>query len=131
MRHQRPAAAALVSLLVVAMVTLIMALAFSENSLSTLEIESNSKESARSFYLAESCLDEAITRLEADLTYMSGSLSFDSERSCTIQVSGTSPVLVEITTTVDDLTERYEAELSYTTSGTVNNFSLSSWEEVP
>lgn len=131
MTSLRNASAALVSLLVISLVTLIIVIAFSENSISTLEIQYHSQEASRSYYIAESCLEEAITRLESDLNFDSSAITFDSNQSCSISVTGMNPKIILITTTVDDLIERYQAEASYDVEGTINNFSLSSWAELP
>jgi len=131
MISKRHASAALVSLLVISLVTLIIVVAFSENSISTLEIQYNSQEGTRSYYIAESCLEEAITRLESDLNFTSATIVFEAQRTCSISVTGANPKTILITTTVDDLIERYQAEANYNVSGTLNNFSLSSWGELP
>jgi len=131
MISKRHASAALVSLLVISLVTLIIVVAFSENSISTLEIQYNSQEGTRSYYIAESCLEEAITRLESDLNFTSATIVFEAQRTCSISVIGANPKTILITTTVDDLIERYQAEANYNVSGTLNNFSLSSWGELP
>lgn len=131
MKLKQQASAALVSLLVIAVVSLLMVLAFAENSISTLEIQYQSQESSRSYYLAESCLEESISRLESDIDFSSGLLSFDSSRTCSIVVTGTNPKIISIVVTVDDLIERFEGVAAYTSSGVVNNFVLSSWTELP
>ncbi len=78
---------ALISLLIISGFTLIMVLALSESSISSYKQQSNNDANQVSFYAAEACLEEAITRIESGTGFTSETVEFDSNLRCTIDVS--------------------------------------------
>lgn len=79
---------------------------------------------------AHSCIEEAIEQLRADDTYPAGdSLNFDSGVNCTIYAitgSGTTNRTIQVTSTIDSVTQRYEVLIS-DLSAPVD---ISSWNRV-
>lgn len=78
---------ALISLLIISGFTLIMVLAISESSVSSYQQQSNSDADRSSYYAAEACLEEAITRIESGTGFTGETLEFSSDLRCVISVS--------------------------------------------
>ena len=124
------ASVALISVLIITGFTLLLALAMSElnatRSLSSL----NSSTQNESLYAAEGCLEEAIARLEADPAFTGEVLTFSTDKTCTITVTGTNPITVNVEMNYDTYMENYSANLSLIQNGSANNIHLNSWEEI-
>ena len=63
---QKRGSIALISLLIISAFTLLIVLAASEASISTYQIYLNESSGETAYYGAESCLEEAIMRIEGD-----------------------------------------------------------------
>jgi len=126
----RKASVALISILVIMSFTLILAVAMSDAALMTAYQYVNSDASRGAYYLAEGCFEEAMVQLENDITFSSGSIVYDSDRSCTFSVTGTNPKTISIAVTYFEYSQNFIGKASYTSSGEVNNFQLDDWDEV-
>jgi hypothetical protein len=127
---KRPASISLISLLVISTIALILVLGMSESNISTSYQYLDSRSDSQMAYMADACLDEALIRLEQDIGFVSSSITFDANNSCSITVSGSGPMTLSISVSSYDYTQSFEAQVSYSSSGEVNNFSLDSWGEV-
>jgi hypothetical protein len=117
---------ALIAVLIVSAVTL--AISLSLNSLSIGETTSGllKQQSAQSFGLAGSCLQEAWLRLKRDPTFAGDSLN-NSLGSCTITVVGSgNDRTITVESDVRNIRRRLESQV--TTSG--NILTVQSWTEV-
>lgn len=127
--HKLPGSIALVSILVIAAVSLIVVVAASDMSLTESYQAASNNSGMESYYMAEGCFEEGVNRLEADITFAAATLTYDDDKSCEIAVTGDDPVIVTVVVTNGDYEEHYTAQLDYTTSGEVNNFELLQWNE--
>lgn len=129
MFRKHRASIALVSLLIISTISLVVVVAASDLSISgSWQIE-HSNNSLDNYYMAEGCFEEAMTRLEDDLTFTGTTLVYDVNQSCEVTVSGSSPIVVNIEVANYDYEERFSAEVNYTSDGEINNFELLQWEE--
>lgn len=124
------ASIALISILIISAFALLLVLAMSEVNVTRSFNYLNTSTQHESLYAAEACIEEAIIRLEADLTFTDTTLTFDSNKTCTITASGSNPITVNIEMNYDTYTENYSATLSLTQNGSANNLHLTSWQEL-
>lgn len=122
----RPASILLMSVLMVSAFTLLLVLALSELQISHSYVVLNDRESTRSLYAAEACLEDAVYRYESDSTFVGGSIAIDDQTVCTSAISGTE-VTVEVTDGLYSAT--YVASLEVDTVNLVNNLHLIQWIE--
>lgn len=118
------------SLLIVSSITLILVLSMSELNISTSYQQLNQDSQKYSYYLAETCLEETLLRLENDANFTGTTITPDSDSSCTITVTNGAPIIINITTTYLTYTQNFRAEAGISTEGTALNADLSKWEEI-
>ena len=119
-------AAMIATMVVVAAITLAVALSLSLGSLGGLVTVFGEEQSAASFFGAEACLEEAAVRLRWDSSYSGGTVGIG-QATCVIGVSGSgSNRTVNATSTVATFIRKIRADLSI--SG--GSASLNSWQEV-
>ena len=122
---------ALISLLIMSAFTLLIVLAASEASISTYQIYLNESSGETAYYGAESCLEEAIMRIEGDSDFSGTTLAIDASTSCTITVTGTSEQkTISISVNYGDYSQNYQGVVNLIQDGSVYNSDLVSWEEV-
>jgi len=122
---------ALISILVIAAFSLILAVGMSEVNISTSYQYLNNTANTGGYYLAEACLEESIIRLEEDSSFSAESLAFSNGDSCTVSVTGVNPKTVAISTTyATDYLQNFQATLELSTNGQVTNATLSNWQEI-
>lgn len=122
---------ALISLLIISAFTLLIVLATSEASILTYERYTNEASGETTYYGAESCLEEAIIRIENDIDFADTTLEISSDTICTIMVTGAvDEKTVSITVDYGDYSQNYEAVIDLIQDGSVYNSELVSWEEI-
>lgn len=124
------ASIALMSILIISAFTMFLVLTMSEVNVTRSYNYLNTSTQNESLYGAEGCLEEAIIRLEQDMAFTSGTITYSAEKTCQITVSGTNPLTVNIEMSYDDYTQNYSAELNVVEDGEANNIHLSSWQEI-
>lgn len=117
---------ALISVLIIAAFTILIVVAMSEVNISTSYEYFNNSENKTAYYAAESCLEEAVIRLEDDPTFNSGTITFDADTNCNISVTG-NQILIEVTHL--DFAQNYHADISLNSNGQANNVKLLNWYE--
>lgn len=117
---------ALISVLIISAFTILIVLAMSEVNISTSYEYFNSSENKTAYYAAESCLEEAIIRLEDNPAFNSGAITFDANTSCNISIAG-NQILIEVTHL--DFAQNYHADISLSSNGQANNVKLLNWYE--
>lgn len=122
---------ALISVLIISAILLIVTVSMSENNISTSYEQLNTSSNKTVYYTAESCLEEAIYRLEDDTAFAGTTLNFDEPGlSCNITVSGVSPKIVQISVVYGDYTENYSSEIDVADLGSAHNAQLNNWNEI-
>lgn len=124
------ASIALMSILIITAFTLLLVLTMSEVNVTRSIQYLNTSTQNESLYGAEACLEEAMLRLEQDPTFTSETVTFDTDKTCTITVSGSNPITVNIEMNYDTYTENYSAQLTLVQNGSAYNIRLDSWEEI-
>lgn len=124
------ASVALISLLVIAAVTMILVVAGSVNGLSNYDQSYNFEAGKLGYYGAEGCLEEALLRTEADSTFTNTSISLDEDTDCSVLVTGANPKTITVTVQFLDYTQTYQATVQMTQSGQITNSDLLTWEEI-
>lgn len=97
--------------------------------LNTARQSQNSTEDRHLFYLAESCLEEAIYRIEQDSGFTSTTLPLG-DGTCEINASGALLITLDVTVTDNRYTQTYQGTISITEVGIARNASLLTWREV-
>jgi len=122
--------AALLTIIIVAAATLIMAYGASLLGLGELDLGYTSSKGGEALALAEGCAEEAMRRIRLDTSYAvtSSSLAFDNG-SCiiTVEVSGNNRT-IKANSTVGDFHKKIELGLTFSLSGNV--ITINSWEEL-
>ncbi len=121
---------ALISLLLISVMAMILVVGASETRISTSYQYLNNSSGKIAYYLAEGCLEEAITRLENDANFAGTTIPQGSDASCTVVVTGGSPRTITITVDNFDYSQTFEGTVSLTAEGVINNADLSSWKEI-
>jgi len=124
------ASIALISLLLVMVISLILVVGMAETSLSTSHQYANNTSDKNAYYGAESCLEEALIRLEADPSYVGSTLTIDGDTACTIVVSGAGPLTLAVSVTHLTYTQNFQGQLTLTSSGQANNAQLTHWAKI-
>jgi hypothetical protein len=127
---QKRGSIALISLLIISAFTLLIVLAASEASVLTYERYLNESSGETTYYGAESCLEEAIIRLESDVNFAGGTLTIDDDTTCTTTVTGTTDKTISISVDFLDYTQNYEAVVRFVQNGSIYNSELISWQEI-
>lgn len=118
------------SILIITGFALLLVLTMSEVNVTRSIQYLNSSTQSESLYGAEACLEEAMLRLEQDPLFTSETITFDTNKTCTITVSGSNPITVTIEMNYDSYTETYSAQLTLVQNGSAYNIRLDSWEEI-
>lgn len=119
----------LISILVVSAVLLILVLGVSDTQISTAEQNYNTSSNKSTYYIAESCFEEAAKRIKDDINFANATIDFD-DGNCQIAVAGAETKTITITATFDDYTQSYQAEVSVIINGEINNVRLLNWEKI-
>jgi len=120
-KNKERGVAALLTIVIVAAATLIMAYTASLLGLGELDLGYTSQKGAEAMSVADGCMEEALRRIRLDTGYSGGSLSLGGG-SCIIERSGNT---ITVTGTVDEYNKKIEAEISL--NGNV--ITINSWEE--
>lgn len=122
---------ALISLLLISVISMILALGISETSISTSYQYLNNSSSKEAYYVAEGCLEEVISRLERSADFSGMTLNIDADTNCVATVTGGTPSKT-ITIIVNKLNyqQEFEAAVDLTAEGVINNADLSNWKEI-
>lgn len=125
-RNQR-GLTALVTLVIISFVALLVALSVNLISISEMQMGFEKSRSAKAFWAAEACLDEALIRLKRNPSYSGGSLVIDSATTCsaTVVPSGSKRIITTIGTVDGIIIRRIEAQADV--SGRV---ALDYWKEL-
>lgn len=118
---------ALINIIIIAAFTMILVLNMSQVNISTSYQQLNKSSNQTSSYIAEGCLEEAIKRIEDDITFTTTTINFDDTTRCTATISGD---IISINTTFLDYTQNYEAQVSIVQNGQANNVKLLKWTEI-
>jgi len=106
-----------------------LVLGMSDTNISTAYQHANTQANKITYYAAEACIEEAMQRLEEDVSFTSTTLQLDSNTSCSVTVSGSGPYTIATTVTLLDYTQNYQATAEITASGEANNIDLQSWKK--
>ncbi|MEK7146205.1 MAG: hypothetical protein AAB802_03400 [Patescibacteria group bacterium] len=118
------------SILLISAVTLMLVVSTSEISVISGEENLNLTLGQEQYFFAEGCLEEALLRLENDSTFTGTTLSYSADQSCSITVSGSNPIEVNIVVNNGAYSETYEAQIDSITQGSAINLHLADWEEI-
>lgn len=121
---------ALISILLISAITLIAVIGMSEMTISGFSQYANKSSTKISYYLAESCLEEALLRAEDDDSFATTTITLDPDTTCTVTIAGAGPKTAEIDVTYLNYTETFQGEFTINESGQANNVSLSKWKEI-
>ena len=139
-KHSKPASvsgsdhvcrgsAALVSVIIVVVATLLMAVTASRLGIGELDLGYTTGQGGEAFAVADGCMEEALRRIRLDTNYGvgQGTLSATTTNgSCTIEVSGSGSTR---TITVKGTQDSYHAKLRSTLSLSGNVITITSWAE--
>ncbi len=128
---KKHASTALISILIIASFTVLLVLAASEASISNSYKYTNKTSSQITYYTAEACMEEAVLRLENDITFAGTTIILDEYTTCTIVVTGEAPnKTITITSNYLEYTQTFEANLELSDVGEIYNSELVNWEEI-
>jgi hypothetical protein len=118
---------ALVTLVIISFVALLVALSVNLISISEMQMGFEKSRSAKAFWAAEACLDEALIRLKRNPGYLSGSLTIDSVTSCTISIapSGNKRIITTVGAVDGIIIRRIEAQADVS-----GRLTLDYWKEL-
>jgi len=121
---------ALISLLVIAAVTLAIGISISLLSISEMNMGLKGSKSGQAFHLTDSCLEEALMRLKRDENYSGGSLNI-AEGLCNIiiEVNGDQRT-INVTANLDNIEKRIKAVTNVTVYGGRHYHEIISWQEI-
>ena len=121
---------ALISLLVIAAVTLAIGISISLLSISEINMGLKGSKSGQAFHLTDSCLEEALMRLKRDENYSGGNLNVTGG-SCNIIVEAAgSQKTINITADLDNIQRKIKAVTNVTVYGGRYYHEILSWEEI-
>lgn len=126
-KYRRSGAVALISVLVISAVIVVIGVGINLRSIGSLQSAFKSRRSTEAFYVADTCIEEALIRLRRNAAYSGGSLAVgDGTCTITIAVNGNERT-VTATATVDTFTRVLEAVVDV-----VNKIvTMKKWREVP
>jgi hypothetical protein len=122
--HER-GVAALLTIVIVAAATLIMAYSASLLGLGELELGYTSQKGEEAFSIADGCMEEAMRRIRVNTSYTGDSLNV-SNGSCTITVTGSGPYTLGV---IASTTESHYKKLEASVSIASRVITVNSWEE--
>jgi len=121
---------ALISVLVISAILLILVSSMAETHISVSNQFFNDYNDRLGYYDSESCLEEAIRKLELDVNFSGSSIRNESGTGCTSTVSGSGNTKdISILNIRGDYTQQYQGQISITVNGTVNNAILLNWDK--
>lgn len=120
---------ALVGILMISAILLIAVLGISETQITTGFQYVNNTAGKDLYYAAESCLEEAIIRIESDPSFSTTTI-LAGDAQCVATVSGTTWKKVDIGVSFDGYSQIYQADVIITQNGNVNNARLSKWGKI-
>lgn len=118
---------ALISTLIISAILILLVVGMSELTISGSYQNFNNISGKTNYYAADTCLEEALIRLEADTSFTSATIAIDDDTTCTINRSGNT---ITITANYLDFSETYQGQYSITTTGQANNIRLLNWQEI-
>ena len=122
---------ALLTIVIIATASLLVAYSASIMGLGELELGYYSQQGAEAFSVADGCMEEGLRRFRFDSGYSGGSLNLG-DGSCIISVAGVgSTRIFTVTGTVGQYNKKIEANLSFTESVTTGVvITITSWQEL-
>jgi hypothetical protein len=121
---------ALISVLVVSAILLILVSSMLETHISISNQFLSDYNDRVGYYDSESCLEEAIRKLEADMNFGGSSILDENGSRCTSTVSGSGNTKdISIMNFNGDYTQQYQGQISITVNGTANNAILLNWDK--
>jgi len=125
-RRQADGYVALSSVLVIAAVVLVIGISVSLLSISESQMSLAEKKKEETIDFVESCLEDALLRINEDESYSGGTLSLP-EGDCTINISQTgNDWTITAEGTLDGFTKTIEVQLERTSP----TMALTSWQEI-
>lgn len=118
---------ALISVLIISAFTLILVVGMSEVNISSSYQHFNNVSDKVSYYTGEACLEEAMIRLENDISFTNGSLVFDADTTCSITISGSQ---IDLTVNFLDFTQHFRADINLVTNGQASNVTLLKFNKI-
>ena len=120
---------ALISLLVISAVVLAIGISVSLTGLDEMKMGFRQGQTTGAFYVAESCMEEALFRLKQDENYSGGALSIG-DGSCNIDITANgSQRTITVTGTLNQYTRGIQAIVNILNDGTTYGNEVISWEE--
>ena len=120
----------MIMMLMISAIVLILAVGMSEANLSVMKQYLNNESNNTIFYEAESCLEEALVRLEEDTSFTSTTILFGTTE-CSATVSGTAPnMVINVSVTYGEYSQNYSANILLSTNNNANNVTLLNWQEI-
>ncbi len=118
----------LISVLVMSAVLLLIVIGVSETQVTSSYQQLNTRSNKSSYYIAESCFEEASQKIKMDINYSGGTITFD-YGTCTISIIGSTTKIVSISTTFENYTQNHQAEITVIQNGEINNVRLLNWQK--
>ena len=129
--HLKSGSVALISVLVISAILLILVSSMAETHISVSNQFFNDYNDRLGYYDSESCLEEAIRKLELDVNFSGSSILNESGTACTSTVTGSGNTKnISIVNVRGDYTQQYQGQISITVNGTVNNAILINWNKI-
>lgn len=128
--NNKQGAIALVAVLVISAILIIISLGISDAQISNSLQYKNNYNDKTLYYFAETCLEEAMIRIERDPNFSSGSIDNGDGVACTITASGSSIKDLNVVVTFQNFSQNYLGNISITQNGQANNVSLLKWEKI-
>ncbi len=128
MKNTNKGSVILISILLVSAVLILAVIGLSDAQISSSKQQENSYSDSIVYYTAESCLEEAINRIENDISYVGETILLGNSQ-CVVSVSGGAVKDVSIDVTYDNYSQSFSGEISVTQDGQIYNAELLNWEE--
>jgi hypothetical protein len=120
---------ALISILVISAILIIAVVSASESSVTNSYQYLNKKTGEELYFVAESCLEDAIIMLEEDTSFAGGTLNLN-ESECISTIAGAGNKTINIEVNSGDYSQSFQAEVSITAQGHANNVKLLNWQKI-
>jgi len=121
---------ALISLLIIGAVTLAIGLSVNLLGLEEMKMGFRSNKSSESFYVAESCLEEALMRLKRESNYTGGSLAIGN-KSCSIVIEANNDQrIITVSGDVNNMFRKIKAVVNIIADGVTYGLEIVSWQEI-
>ncbi len=119
---------ALISLLIIAAVTLVISTSLTIVSISEAQASLSFTEGIEARYMAESCTEEALLRLRDNSAYTSGTLTIEND-SCTINITGGNPYTITVTGSTSTV-PTYTKKIQIIAKKAGRSINIISWQEI-